>query len=168
MQTKSDQSRYQLCEFFQIFQNFLKFPKFCQIFQIFQIFQKFQNFPNFPKFSKFSKIFQIFQNFQIFKFLNFKKYSEIRGATSISDAFYQLHQLLYTLPLSVINSQLQDFDLVFQQNFQIHKNWKSNTKIKTFKIVAASTSKVVFGSRLLPTTDSEGKFHKMIICYWNI
>ena len=28
-----------------------------------------------------------FQNFQISKFQNFKKYSEIRGATSISDAF---------------------------------------------------------------------------------
>ena len=35
----------------------------------------FQNFPNFP-------------NFQIFKFKNFKKYSELRGATSISDAFF--------------------------------------------------------------------------------
>ena len=31
--------------------------------------------------------FSNFQNFQIFKFQNFKKYSEIRGATSISDAF---------------------------------------------------------------------------------
>ena len=37
-------------------------------------FQMFQNFPN-------------FQIFQISKFQNFKKYSEIRGATSISDAF---------------------------------------------------------------------------------
>ena len=44
----------------------------------------FQNFPNVPKFSKFSK----FSNFQIFKFQNFKKYSELRGATSISDAFF--------------------------------------------------------------------------------
>ena len=43
----------------------------------------FSNFPNAPKFSKFSK----FSNFQIFKFQNFKKYSEICGATSISDAF---------------------------------------------------------------------------------
>ena len=37
----------------------------------------------FQKVSKFSN----FSNFQIFKFQNFKKYSEIRGATSISDAF---------------------------------------------------------------------------------
>ena len=29
-----------------------------------------------------------FQNFHISKFQNFKKYSEIRGATSISDAFF--------------------------------------------------------------------------------
>ena len=40
-------------------------------------------FLNVPKFSKFLKL----SNFKIFKFQNFKKYSEIRGATSISDAF---------------------------------------------------------------------------------
>ena len=34
------------------------------------------------------KTFPHFENFQILKFQNFKKYSEIRGATSISDAFY--------------------------------------------------------------------------------
>ena len=33
----------------------------------------------------------MFQIFKIVKFLNLKKYSEIRGATSISDAFIVLH-----------------------------------------------------------------------------
>ena len=40
----------------------------------------------------------MFQNFPIFlisKFLNFKKYSEIRGATSISDAFFIAFQIRY-------------------------------------------------------------------------
>ena len=36
-------------------------------------------------------MFQKFSNFQIFKFQNFKKYSQIRVATSISDAFIMKH-----------------------------------------------------------------------------
>ena len=42
-------------------------------------------------------MFQNFQNFQIFEFQNFKKYSEICGATSISDAFI----LFVPIPLSL-------------------------------------------------------------------
>ena len=39
-------------------------------------------------------MFKIFPIFQIFKFQNFKKYSEIRGATSISDAFIVLKMVI--------------------------------------------------------------------------
>ena len=57
-----------------------------EILEISENFEKFQFFPNFKNCSKFFKCSKFF-NFKIFKFQNFKKYSEIRGATSISDAF---------------------------------------------------------------------------------
>ena len=54
----------------------------------------FQKFPN-------------FQNFQIFKSLNFKKYSEIRGATSISDAFILILPLV---PEMMIHDHMRTFN----------------------------------------------------------
>ena len=95
----------------------------------------FQNFPN-------------FQIFQISKVQNFKKYSEIRGATSISDAFIFFN--IHYFHLFQKNQQMNRWPKIhatvrFKQQIGVQqpqmpddiKYTKQNTKVITIDCCAA-------------------------------